>query len=73
MSTLTRALLGPARVVRRIFVPEAVLLALLLWAPSLDFFPYLAPYTGLLAAAAAVGTAAVGWRFRRGRVVFGTA
>jgi GGDEF domain-containing protein len=72
VSTLTFAIVGPLRAARRFFLPEALLLCLLLWAPSLAFFRYVAPYTPLLATLAVGTTLAVGWRFRRGRVALGT-
>lgn len=71
MSTLTHALTGLARGARRLLLPEALLLALLLWLPTRESFGFLAPYAGLLAATTAMATVGVGWRFRNGRVTFG--
>lgn len=70
MSTLTSAIRFAGGLVRLI-VPEGLALGLLLALPMLIPLGRVERYIPLLAIAAVVAALAMGWRFRRGRLVYG--
>jgi len=57
----------------RFLVPEGVLVLALLGLPTLTLFEGLAPYTTLLLSGVLVAAIGLGWRFRRGQLLFGAA
>lgn len=76
MSALTNAIqafLGVLRGPFRLIGPEGAVWVAILAVPSLSLFAIIAGYTPFFLLAAMAGTAALGWRFRRGRLIHGLA
>jgi diguanylate cyclase (GGDEF)-like protein len=71
VSALISALHGLVRTTFRLLVPEGLLLALLLGLPTAVPLAVIAPYVPLVAGVTVLGALGVGWRFRRGRMVYG--